>query len=413
MADFVTETSMVDNTSAPIAGTSGDTVMESSTRSADGTTVSSRAGTLEKIIPVGRRRMGVSVSDSAKKLLLTDDSGAEETTAAPPAAAAAADVDGKESTATPDPAAADAKDAPKPVDPVAEYRAMNERLTTRNAALLQEVEQLRSSRPKKDADERLRAFEEIDSAYFDSPALAIRKLVANIVGEKDPNSDRVTREMKGLYQDLTEKELEVSPSESARAERESLRTRLMVERERRDREAAAAKQNEPAQPSDLNEGHVARVASFLPAIGTKFPLATGLAEHFDGEKPERLILRMISKGFATGEFDPATDDDKLVEAAAAKIENHYRGLVEKIDGARSKPISATPTPASDPKDSPSSGAGRSPVARTTITNAHASVAPAAPPAKKPEAAATPPQYVSEKARIRALAEKYAGKPGRA
>ena len=394
---FVTESVSVENTAAPTATISNFSVSES-TRSADGTSTSS-GKTAERTISLGRKPAKPSYSEAARKLIPSDDGASEakpaEATEAKPAAAAEAKP-------------ADPAKPAEVADPVAESRKANERLTSANAKLLREVEELRASKPKHGMGDREKAFDEIDRGYFDSPAAAVRKLLAQVIGDKDHKSERVTSELRNLYQDLTEHELGVTPSETARATRESQRTRLIVEREKRDRaaaEEAAAKQSAAPDADRETAGKVARVGSLLPAIADRHPLMVGLSEHLDGEKPEALIFKIISAGFETGEFDRATNDDVLVAAAAEKIENHYRGLVEKFDAARNK-TATPPTQQSTPADSPSAGADRNPVVRT-ITGAHASVAPATPPVAKTDDK-QPVQYVSKRQKHMALAEKYAG-----
>lgn len=400
---FVTESASVENTAAPTATISNFSVSEN-TRSADGSSTSS-GKTAERTISIGRKPPKASYSEAAKKLIPSDTNTSSEAKPAETAPAAEAKQEGEAKPATTEKPAETAAATP---DPVAEYRKANDRLTSTNAKLLREVEELRASKPKRDMSDREKAFDEIDRGYFDSPATSVRKLLAQVIGDKDHQSERVTSELRNLYLDLTEHELGVAPSESAKATRESQRTRAIVEREKRDRaaaEEAAAKQPAAAPDEDKETaGKVARVGSLLPAIAEKHPLAMSLSEHFDDEKPEALIYKIIAAGFKTGEFDPATNDDVLVAAAAEKIENHYRGLVEKIDAARNK-TATPPTQESTPQDSPSAGADRSPVVRT-ITGAHASVAPATPPAAKTDDK-PPVQYVSKRQKHLALAEKYA------
>lgn len=399
---FVTESAGVENTSTPTSTISNLSVSEN-TREADGSSTST-GKTSERTISIGRRPVKPSYSEAAKKLIPSDGPGEEK-----PAPAVAAEVK----------PAGDAKpaDAAKPTDapdPVAEHRKANERLTARNAELLRQLEELKGSKSKKSISEREKLFEEIDREYIDNPPAALRKLVAHAIRDKDPKSERVTREIRNMYRDLTERELEVAPTEAARAEREMWRTRLMYERDKVDREAeaaAAAEEAKAAAEAAAKEADpetaskVARVATFLPSLAEKAPLTMALSEHFDREKPESLVYKIILHGFETGEFDPNTNDDVLVAAATEKIENHYRGLIEKIDAARNK-TATSPTQPNTGKDSPPEGADRSAVVRT-ITGAHASVAPATPPATKTDDA-KPVQYVSKRQKHLALAEKYAG-----
>jgi hypothetical protein len=397
---FVTESAGVENTSSPTSTISNLSVSEN-TREADGSSTSP-GKTSERTISIGRRPVKPSYSEAARKLIPSDGPGEEK-----PAPAAETKPAGDEKPA------ADTKPSEAP-DPVAEHRKANERLTARNAELLRELTELKAAKPKKGASDREKLFDEIDREYIDNPPAALRKLVAHAIRDKDPKSERVTREIRNMYRDLTERELEVAPTEAARAEREMWRTRLMYERDKVDREAEAAAAAEEAKAAaeeaaksadPETTGRVALVASLLPAVAEKAPLTLALAEHFDNEKPEALIYRFIRHGLETGAMDPGSTNEELVAAATMKIETHYRGLIEKIDAARNK-TATSPTQADATKDSPSAGADRSSVVRT-ITGAHASVAPATPPATKPDDT-KPVQYVSKRQKHLALAEKYAG-----
>lgn len=333
-----------------------------------------------------------------------DDIGLDPSTPAP-AAAPAAGTEAKPAEAAP---------APNPAD---EYKAVNERLTARNRDLVARLEALEKPQPKREMSEREKALDESERLYLEKPREALRLYLATAIAVADPSSPEVDAELRGLYQDLTEEELGVAPSESAKAKRESERTRRMWEREKRERaaekaaEATAAPQAQNSAEAQNAIGFIGHHLSTKGADGAapadKFPLLSEVAQDLDGEPPEVLIFREIGRAIAAGEADEKTPGDQLIAAAAARLESKYQALAAKLAG-KAKSSTSTAPPVVQPTSvtaSPTEGANHSHGVRS-ITQASASVAPATPPASKPEAPKEPPKYRNENERRKAILSKH-------
>lgn len=347
-------------------------------------------------------RGGRVLSDTARSLLAKLDT-------SPPAAAAPATVIPETPPAVTPPAAATAApETPTAPDPAAEHIARAERLSQHNAKLLSELETLRARPVRGEPSAREKALDEAERMYLEDPVGAIRRLVALATGATDHASKDVDAELTGLYQDLTERELGVALDSAEKSKRESLRTRKLLDRDRRERAAESAK---PAEPTEAPEAKQtaemsAKIAPLLTAgkHAERYPLLMALSSDFDGRKPEELLWHGIKRGIQLGELDGNTPDDKLIDEVSKKIETHYQSLADKIVKARTPATStAPPTQATDATaskvDPPSNGV-------RTITNASASVAPATPPASKPAPnTETPPKYRNEKERRLAIARR--------
>jgi hypothetical protein len=327
---------------------------------------------------------------------------AEVTNDSPPAAAAPAATTPSLPPApvvTP-PAAATA--VPDPRDEVIE------RTTARNRELLAELDKHRAAPPRPEPGEREKALDGIERMYLEDPVGAIRRLQALALGVGDHAHKDVDAELSGLYKDLTARELGVTLDPGAAALREAERNRRMLDRDKRDRRAETA-------PPPAADPEAERTAKVLPIISQqlavgkhaeRFPLLMTLSGDFDGVKPEELLWRSISKGIATGELDPKTKDDALIDTVAQRIETHYQALADKILKARPSTAAPVPTPTPDATESKAGATSQGP---RTITNASASVAPATPPAEKPApvtASAAPTKYRNEAERRKAIAAKY-------
>lgn len=306
---------------------------------------------------------------------------------------------------------------PEAPDPTAELRTTSERLAAKNRELVAENEKLRGAGARRgEPSAREKALDEIERTYLDDPIVAIRRLQALALGIEDHTSKDIDAELSGLIQDLTARELGVQLDDSTQAKRDAARTRQAWEREKRERKAeadAASKPKEPAPDAQQAE-HVQIVGNRLSSkqadgktVGDAYPATMKAAERITGAKPEALVLKTIYEGFATGEFDPSHNNEKLIEQAASKIEAHYRNAYQALaDVFGAAPSTAQPTPATDAKANQETGQGHG---TRTITNASASVAPATPPAKKPEPKVEDkPKYRNEKERRAALARRHAG-----
>lgn len=369
------------------------------------------SSSVDEAVPLAGARVGRSLSDGARKMLANIDKHGSvddvETTPAETSAPAAAE----QPAAAAMPSAPAAAETPAPVEapPPAEHEDVAARLSKRNQELLAEVETLRSTKSKRELSKREQTLDEAERMWTEDSIGAIRRIAALAIGAEDPNSPEVDKQMSWLYHDLTEKELNVPLDPNVKSLRESERTRLMVARDKRERDAAAAAPTEPVADKQFTE-HAELVGRHITASkhAEKYPLLMSLAEDFDAAKPEALILKAIHRGFATGELDPRTTDDKLIEAASRRIEDRYQALADKILKARPSTSTAAPTPAPAANASPTNGAAGQSHGTRTITAASASVAPATPPAPKtePQTEASPPKYRNEKERRAALARKH-------
>ncbi len=383
----------------------------------------------DDVITLGSRPGGRAFSESARKILDNIDkygsaSGestiTEETTETVDGQAVAPAAETKPApapaTAAPATPAPPAEQKPAPVEPpeLAEYRAVNERVTKRNQELLSEVEKLRKAGDKSAPSKREQMLAEADRLYIDDSTAAIRHLIAAAIGADDPKHDDVSKELAGLYQDLTAAELGVALDESKQAKREAARTRQALARDKRERMAEQERAQKPADPDASQAQEMAVAIDEQLAIkggdgktvAEAYPLLMAFSEEFSGAKPSAVLWNVIREGMRIGEFDPKLNDDKLVALAAKKIETRYQDLAERIVKARTPTSTAQPIQSSDPKASKETGTSHG---TRTLTTQDASVAPATQPAKKPELTTTEkPKYRSEKERRLALARQHAG-----
>lgn len=370
-------------------------------------------------------RAGRQFSDNARRMLdnidkhgTVDDAApsAETPTAevvSPPAAAVPA-VAVPAPTVTPVGAApAAAAVAPIP-DPAAEHRERAERLTEHNRKLLSELETLKAAPRHREPTAREKALDEAERSYIEDPVASIRRLVATAIGSDDPKSKEVDSELTGLYQDLTERELGVALDPSQKFNRETARTRRLRERDKRDLRAEQEAAAKPADDSEARQADAAHASIGRDLTAREhsktYPLLMGLATELHGMPPEALIWREIRAGVASGEFDSKAGDQQLIDAASKKIETQYQALADRIGKARPTAASSTATPQTQASPATESKADPQGTGVRTITNASASVAPATPPAKKPEPTAPTeqPKYRNEKERRQALAAKHFG-----
>lgn len=369
-----------------------------------------------------RRRL----SDNAKRMLVNLDKHGTVDDDAPEAEAEDADDKGLVPSDKPQ-VAADATDAgaasAPPVDPTPaaaaavpdEHAVRADRLTEHNRKLVAELESLRSRPVRGEPSARDRSLDEAERIYLEDPIKSIRRLVATAIGVDDPNSKDVDAELTGLYQDLTERELSVSLDPVQKASREAARTRKLLERDKRERKAETTDAASKAE-ADAEVRQAAEVATLIgnrlltSKHAERYPLLMTHAHRIDGMKPEDLIWAGIRRGIASGELDPKTSDDQLIDAVSRKIEPYYQSLRDAL-AVNPSPVTATGTAAPSTQASPAaeSKAGPTGQGTRTITNASASVAPATPPAIKAATDDTKPKYRNERERRRALAEKYFGK----
>lgn len=271
-------------------------------------------------------------------------------------------------------------------DPAAEWQAANARLEARNKELIGELETARKT-PKAQRTERETALVEAEASYIDEGSIpALRKFLGVVIGAK-PDSADVDAELRGLYTDLTARELGVALDENQKALRDNARTRLLLARDRREKADSEKKKTEPDNSAgEVNFEHASKHAEKLLAtkvqggtsLADEYPLLMTLAEDFDGYKPTEVIARAIRNELETGTLDVNTSDIDMVRTVASKIEKHYDAVAKRIEAARAKnKKTGTTTPSAKPKAAvdPSKEQRQSPGART-LTNAAASRAPA-------------------------------------
>lgn len=319
--------------------------------------------------------------------------------------------------APPAPAEAPAPAAAPATAPAADHAAENARLVEHNRRLVAELEAARKQpapATRGEPSAREKALDDAERGYLDDSIGSVRRFVATALGIDDPASEAVTREIKFLYQDLTQLELGVALGPEHQAAKEAARTRMLLERDKRDRKAETVKPSAATDPGQ--DVTAAREAAAVPVIADhfvatkhaeKFPLLMKLAPKLDGMPPEKLVWKLIERGIQTGEVARNDPDDKLIEYASNLVENHYKALRDEIAPA-SAPSTATPAQAgvtaTDQKAQPTSQGPR------TVTNASASVAPATlPAATTPATTEQPkPKFRNEKERREFLVAKHFG-----
>jgi hypothetical protein len=304
------------------------------------------------------------------------------------------------------------KDEPKVESkptPDPELTAKLERLTEHNKKLVAELE---TRKAKPEPDKRTKALDEIERGLTTDSIGSLRKLVALNAGIEDPTSAEVDSIMSGIYAEWTARELKLQMDPAQEAKLGTVRNRLLIERDKRDREA---KEKEASERTALEQEtqRYQKVGSDLTKHlegskhADKFPLLMKHAQTIDRMSPGDLLFQSIRHGINAGEFPKDTPDSTLIDHYSKAIEAHYQALRDQL--AEAKTSTAAPTQATVPStenkaDAPNTGA-------RTITNASASVAPPAQPAatspapdKKPE----PKKWRNEDERRRQLAKHYFG-----
>jgi hypothetical protein len=318
---------------------------------------------------------------------------------------------GAVAAATPEAKAAPAVADPKPAADT-ELTARANRLAEANKRLVAEIEKHKTSGAA-EPDERTKALHEIERDLTTDFMGSLRKLVALNAGIKDAASPDVDRIMAGNYALWTEHELKMPLDAGKRAEIGTERNRLLIERDRRDREA----QTRAAEAKTAAEAQTRADAEYVSRLDTelgelnhaeKYPLLMKHARLFDSTTPAQLLLNSVRAGIKAGEVDPKTPGSDLLHHYSKVIETHYQALRDEIAGASA---TSTATPAQPTVSSTENTAGATTPGARTITNASASVAPPALPAKPTptDTDQAKPKYRNETARRHALAERYFGK----
>jgi hypothetical protein len=301
-------------------------------------------------------------------------------------------------TAAPGPAADKAPTEPaKPAaasQPDPDLIARAARLEEHNAKLLAELETARA-KPAAEPDEHTKTLHEIERNLSSDFVGSLRKLMALHAGLKEDSPD-LDQLMAGGYSEWTAKELKLQLDPAQQASIGTRRNTLLIERDKRERDAAAkaAEAKAAADAEQRSNAEYARqLDTHLETVkhGEKYPLMMALAPDLDGMSPGALLRTLVQRGIKSGEIPKEWTGDKLTEHYSNKIEAHYQKHIERIEAVKAKakpaapPTSTAPqAQASDSTTDNKAGAPSNTGART-ITNASASVAPASPPAATPSA----------------------------
>lgn len=283
-------------------------------------------------------------------------------------------------------------------------------LETANQRLLAELEAERGKSKSAPAPDKLLA--DAHESYVEDQLGGLRKFIASSLGITDPNDKAIDAELQDLYTDLTANRLGVTPDPAHEAKREAARARNLFARDKRQRKAegttsadqaeAEAEAKKAQAASEFIGSRLQEKRSDGRSLADDHPLLTGLAPLLDGMPPEKLLWQVLQRETKTGRIVLTDDDNANISAAAKLIETHYQGLVDKVAKAKpstfSSPSTAPPSGTTPPAatTSASPDTRQSPAART-ITSADASVAPATPPAPKPDPE-KPPKFRSDKDR---------------
>lgn len=342
-----------------------------------------------------------------------------------PAEAAAAEVDAAKvgednavDAAAKEPPAEPEKPVEKPAEPAApdpKLTAELERLQAHNRKLVSELE-ARSAPPA--LDDRLKTLDEIERGIIPDPIGSMERLFALAIGAKDHTDPRVQRFMAGVYGDWTERELKIQMDKAARAEFGTERNRLLIERDKRDRDQGAQSAAEKAKAAERERSVRDTVTTLDRQLveakhAEKYPHLMN-SELFDGISPGQRLFAAIVQGIAAGDWDKVPGDDKLVEHYSMRLNKELEARDQKLRthyAPKPSTSTATPTPASEPsKDKAADAPAKADQAGVrTITNASASVAPPKPPVAAAATAAKddkPPTFRNEAERRLWLARKH-------
>jgi len=303
-------------------------------------------------------------------------------------------------TKAPAPASGDAKPEPtkeaeatKAAD--ADLTARYERIVEHNKKLVAELER-REAASASDLDDRGKELDAIERDMTAAPMTAIRRLVALNAGVK-ADAPEVDEIMSGLYKEWTATELKVSLDDGARALIGERRNRALIDRDKREREAARKRDEDRGRSEEGKR----RVQAVVKALGEelttkyagKYPLLMEHAALFDNVPPEQALFNAISRGIGAGQHKHDDPDEVLVDHYAKELEARYKPRYEALEksfSARLEPVfekKFKPAPSTAPVGQAAASASTTVPAADpnqagvrTITNASASVAPASTPA---------------------------------
>lgn len=332
---------------------------------------------------------GPEAADAAKLVTTSGSSSAAPPDPAPVVKSAPSAAPAPPAVAAQVPAAA-AVPATPPVAPAesakpdAELTARVERLAEHNKRLVAELDKRRAA---PEPDERTKSLDEIERGLTTDFMGSIRKLVALNAGVKDPSSPEVDKLMSSGYSEWTAHELKTQLDPAQRALTEAQRNRLLIDRDKREREATAKATEaktatEAEQQRDVSVGRQLGQHLETSKHAERYPLMMKHAQTFDRAAPGDLLWAAIRRGIKAGEFTQDTPDDKLIDHYSKEIETYYQSLRDKLvevpPTSTAPPAQAIVPPTDNKADATQPGV-------RTITNVSASVAPPT----QPVAAASP------------------------
>jgi hypothetical protein len=343
-----------------------------------------------------------------------------------PANANAAPVDDAEDPDDPDlqPSATPAAAKPAETPPVEHAEVATLRATVeRQTRMLEQARQQMEQATKAEGDaarKRHDLLSQAEEGYLEAPVAAARKWVAGVIGAADPNADEVNAEIDDLIADLISARNGVALDGAHQANRKAALLQRAWNKEKQ-RASSTNRETEDQKQRATREQQVRAahegISSRFESSKTKFPHLQ-LAAHLDGPTPNARIegdgiagkiFTVIKTGIELGTLDPNEPDDVLFEKGAQLAEKFYTARAEHLRGALSTGTAApSPSPAQQagaPSADVNVGKARQGHGSRALTNADASVAPAA--TGKP-AEQTPKQETSAERRRRVIGKYFPG-----
>ncbi len=262
--------------------------------------------------------------------------------------------------------------------------------------------------PANDYETRLKRLDEAEETYVRGPVAAFKQWLAGTNG-LDVDSDDFKQELTDFYIDLTSAVTSAEADSNHQAKRSSALIRREWDRSNKKRAADERQQKEPKPQASEERLTVAtgQIAPIYKSIADSHPHLSAYAEELSGRSPETVVAELLLRGLETGDFDANEDMNEAVAKAAKLANEHFKRRWDALSAkapSTAKPDAGTP-PAADAtvdRDKPRQTKG------ARVTNADASVAPAAPPATKPSEPA-PRKFRDDDERKKFILRKHLGK----
>lgn len=267
-----------------------------------------------------------------------------------------------------------------------EWQTKYTKMEETNRSLVRELDAAKKT-PRNERTQREKDLIAAEQSYVEEgPLSAVRRLVATVLG-KAVDSKEVAEEMSGLYSELTAHELGVPLELSQRAIRDNARTRLAVERDKREKVEATPKETAsadtiPPEATQFIQNRLTMKRESGRSLADDHPMLMTLATHLDRVSPEELVARVLQREYKAGTLDASMGEDAMVQAAAKMIENAYSALYDTLAKAKPSPKPTGTTKPEAVQPASTSQKARQGQAAPKLTNANASAAPGAPPVKK-------------------------------